>query len=948
MALTTLAEQSKTVINKNQSENIPIDQAPNLVGLTLSDRYQVQTLKNVSSGESYIYEALDLQTGISRVIKQYRRKNAVKNDVIEILKSIDNINVVRVLDDGFYEGYQYVVLPLYRGKSLRDYLNDGVRFDLKILREFISDLNNTLILIHNHNLIHKDLKPENIIISEPDNNIVLIDFGISTDLGDKTVVLTQTGKTPFYAAPETNQGIYTIEADYYAFGIMVYELFTGVTPFQNNFINPDNIAAFSLISKIPFPDNFPPELKALVTGLTYNDLSNRRDLNNPNRRWTSKEVDKWLKGEFQPIPGEGVQEKSDNKQGDFAIPYFFKNKRLFTYYEIADAFLSDISAAINEIGRGFLTRHFEQNNDFSRVSKTKKAESALNQNKVNDHNKCVVYRLMYQIIPNLKTIYWNSYKFDSLYDYANALIDVVIKKVKDHDNLIDSALFLIKNSVLETYVNYQIKNELKDSLLVVMKSNKELINTTPLDRINQALRVAYSLTQREDFFINHISFKDINEFNQFLDSLYEKNLSAYVTYLDQNKEELETHKKLLVGDTLNRFNKHFTQQKSILTIKQFVFRNPEEMLDYIEQLWDQNKLSLLYNFFEKAHKILEKYKDHLLSSKQDSYIKALEYQKSLIKVDEHFFKNIDAFKQYANTLVESDLKVLDQFITMHQQAFKINMEQNENLKKCYEYLRELSLQKIIYKSEDQHQVLKTISKEDRILDLLKLEIQELEIGQKVKFGSFFQKFDNEKEPLIWKILDIKDHEVLLLSQKGIIFKPYNDFRENVSWNQSTLCSWANNYFYDEAFNSNEKKSIVDTKKSSIIRKETDLKTFSSHVFLLDLEEITKYLPKAKDRDCFPTDYAIRSKASENINDHKNYTKTISSKCIWWLRSTFTEGSYYNEHTKAHVVFLHGEFENKFDIFDKKTKEKKEICENGKHLDSLVCIVRPAICVSIKQ
>ena len=126
-------------------------------------------------------------------------------------------------------------MPYYRGDSLDAFVRNGGTFSLEDLKSaIIPSLLESLKSIHEIGIIHKDLKPANIIVNEEDQNLVLIDFGISTETDGRTIVVTQTGKTPFYAAPETVSGAFSIYSDYYSLGICIYELYTGYTPFQNS------------------------------------------------------------------------------------------------------------------------------------------------------------------------------------------------------------------------------------------------------------------------------------------------------------------------------------------------------------------------------------------------------------------------------------------------------------------------------------------------------------------------------------------------------------------------------------------------------------------------------------------------------------------------------------------------------------------------------------------
>ena len=176
---------------------------PDLTGRTLGDFYAEQKM-NVASGEADIYRCSGVgeHAGKRYVLKYYRRENAVKPDVAEKLKRIKNPCVAPVAGFGTYERHQYTVIPYYEMPALSDALARGSRFSEDELRNIIiPSVIQGLKALHDAGILHKDLKPGNLIPDDTGEHIVLIDFGISSDAGKNTILVTQTGMTPAYAAP---------------------------------------------------------------------------------------------------------------------------------------------------------------------------------------------------------------------------------------------------------------------------------------------------------------------------------------------------------------------------------------------------------------------------------------------------------------------------------------------------------------------------------------------------------------------------------------------------------------------------------------------------------------------------------------------------------------------------------------------------------------------------
>ena len=89
------------------------------------------------------------------------------------------------------------------------------------------------------------------------------------------MIVTKTGMTPEYSAPEAYRGLFLEESDYYSFGSTLSELFCGKSPYRG--LSAEEIAKYTTIQRIPLSSDMPQELKDLITALTYYDITNRNE-----------------------------------------------------------------------------------------------------------------------------------------------------------------------------------------------------------------------------------------------------------------------------------------------------------------------------------------------------------------------------------------------------------------------------------------------------------------------------------------------------------------------------------------------------------------------------------------------------------------------------------------------------------------------------------------------
>ncbi len=157
------------------------------------------------------------------------------NDFLREAKSaasLNHPNIVIVYDAGKQAGDYYIAMELVQGKTLKDILLDKNRLTPQESLKISEQLVRALVYAHGSNLIHRDIKPGNIMITD-DGVVKLMDFGLAKIMHDTAQYATKIIGTPYYMSPEQIQGEkISFETDIYAVGVVLYEMLTGAPPFQ--------------------------------------------------------------------------------------------------------------------------------------------------------------------------------------------------------------------------------------------------------------------------------------------------------------------------------------------------------------------------------------------------------------------------------------------------------------------------------------------------------------------------------------------------------------------------------------------------------------------------------------------------------------------------------------------------------------------------------------------
>lgn len=211
----------------------------NLEGRVIGNRYEIIN-RIGNGGMATVYKAKDITLNRFVAVKVLREEFTTDAEFIKRFNieaqsaaSLAHPNIVSIFDVGQEDNIYYIVMELIQGKTLKEIIDeDGVlpwKWSLNIAIQIASALETA----HKHNIIHRDIKPHNIIITE-DGVAKVTDFGIAKAVSNSTITAfgTTIGSVHYFS-PEHARGGYTdAKSDLYSLGVVMYEMLTGRVPFD--------------------------------------------------------------------------------------------------------------------------------------------------------------------------------------------------------------------------------------------------------------------------------------------------------------------------------------------------------------------------------------------------------------------------------------------------------------------------------------------------------------------------------------------------------------------------------------------------------------------------------------------------------------------------------------------------------------------------------------------
>ncbi len=303
-----------------------------LSGELIDSRYQL--IRQVANGGmASIYEAIDTRLDRKVAVKimhpHLAQDEAYVGRFIREAKAaaaLSHPNIVAVQDQGWNQNgvpAVFLVMELIQGHTLRDYLNERGRFEIKDAINYLTPILSALAAAHEIGIVHRDIKPENILISN-EGRVKIADFGLargeiigSTMTAESSVIL---GSVSYLSPEQVQRGVADARSDVYAVGIVAYEMLIGEKPFMGE--SPIQIAYMHVNQEVPSLRTKRKEIPQSLDELILRAANRNPDLRPAHAGEFLKALEK-IQIDLDPttnqmklsldLPVEPIREKSRNK-----------------------------------------------------------------------------------------------------------------------------------------------------------------------------------------------------------------------------------------------------------------------------------------------------------------------------------------------------------------------------------------------------------------------------------------------------------------------------------------------------------------------------------------------------------------------------------------------------------------------------------------------------------
>ena len=289
-------------------------------GMFIADRYEVLG-KIGSGGMSDVYKAKDHKLNRNVAIKVLKPEFSEDRSFVTKFRveaqsaaGLIHANIVNVYDVGDEDGVYYIVMELVEGITLKKYIEKKGRLGVREAVSIAIQVAQGIEAAHNHHIVHRDIKPQNIIISK-EGKVKVTDFGIARAASSNTINSNAMGSV-HYISPEQARGGYSDErSDLYSLGITMFEMVTGHVPFEGD--NTVTVALAHLEDPMPDPRTLNPEVSPSLARIILKCTEKRPERRYPSAAAVISDLRRALLNDDDP--NVGVIEEEDHSSDTIVI-----------------------------------------------------------------------------------------------------------------------------------------------------------------------------------------------------------------------------------------------------------------------------------------------------------------------------------------------------------------------------------------------------------------------------------------------------------------------------------------------------------------------------------------------------------------------------------------------------------------------------------------------------
>lgn len=243
-----------------------------ILGMLIGDRYEILD-KIGTGGMSDVYKAKDHKLNRFVAVKVLKQEFSENTNFVSKFRveaqaaaGLMHPNIVNVYDVGEEEGIYYIVMELVEGITLKNYIEKKSRLSIKEAISIAIQVSMGIEAAHNNHIIHRDIKPQNIIISK-DGKVKVTDFGIAKAATSNTITSNVMGSV-HYTSPEQARGGFSDEkSDIYSLGCTMFEMLTGHVPYDGE--TTVAIAIKHIQEEMPSPREYVSEIPVCVEKIIF-------------------------------------------------------------------------------------------------------------------------------------------------------------------------------------------------------------------------------------------------------------------------------------------------------------------------------------------------------------------------------------------------------------------------------------------------------------------------------------------------------------------------------------------------------------------------------------------------------------------------------------------------------------------------------------------------------